>query len=95
MLPLLQTLQQRVLMGIELEKNWPRGKARAGLLLVLFLLFHLQSEIQTSEEEKKKVFAVTSAMSTEKEKESFRLRKGKTPIRKLERTLLSSADFTE
>lgn len=77
---------QRVLMEIELETNWARGKARAGLLIMLFLLFHLHSEIHTSEEEKKKT-VLTTGMETEKEKDGFSLRKGKTPFRKLEGTL--------
>lgn len=39
------------MVGIELQTNWPRGKARAGLL---------HSEIMTSREDKKKGFAFTT-----------------------------------
>lgn len=54
---------------------------------MLFLLFHIQSGVQTSKEDKKKDFAVKTGVQTEKEKEGFSLRKEKTLFRKLEGSL--------
>lgn len=55
-------MQHVRMVGIKLETNWHRGKARARLLKMLFLLFHIQSGVQTSKEDKKKDFAVKTGV---------------------------------
>jgi len=60
------------------------------LLVALFLLH--QSEVQTSEEKKKKDFGVMTGTYTEKEKEGFSVRKVKNPFRKLEGFLPAASE---